>query len=52
MNEKEQKISEAYEGIIQLDICLKKEASEKEKYIIDLIYHLLYDLSKEIKKEK
>lgn len=51
MNEKEEKIYEAYESIINLEKCLEEEASEKEKYIIDLMFHLLYDLKSEMKKK-
>lgn len=50
MNEKEQMISEIYERIFNLEKYLNKD-SEKERYILDLIYHLLFDLKIEMKKE-
>lgn len=50
MNVKKEKLSEVYESMFNLEMILK-EASPKESYIINLIYHLLYDLKKEINED-
>lgn len=47
MKERSEKVSEIY-GLL---FDLEREAATKESYIINLIYHLLYDLKNEIKKE-